>query len=78
MTDQYTSQSTPPVHGEVIPEKQAKQGNSGFQMLAVLLVSLALIVMVFGGLYLARSHHAADATPAAASQRTAGATSTGG
>lgn len=57
MTD-YSSRRTDPSgvppapHGPVVPEFQAKQGRRGYQILVVLLASLALVVIAFGALYL--------------------------
>jgi hypothetical protein len=60
-----------PYHGEVIPEDQAKQGRRGLHMMGVLGVSLILVLLAFGGLYVFRSHPNTDTTPAAAAQRAA-------
>lgn len=43
---------TPASHGPVVPEFEAKQGRRGYQILVVLLASLALVVIAFGALYL--------------------------
>ncbi|HEY3947770.1 hypothetical protein [Phenylobacterium sp.] len=39
-------------HGPVVSEFDAKQGRQGYQILVVLLTSLALVVIAFGALYL--------------------------
>jgi hypothetical protein len=64
-------------HGDVVPEHKAKQGHRGFHVLAILVVSLALVVAAFSALGLFHGHRASDSTPAAAAARTAG-TPTGG
>ena len=74
MTDQPTS--TPPVHGDVVPEDRAKQGRRGVPVLAVLGASLALIVVIYVGLGVANHRHVADTGPDAARTRTVEATKT--
>ena len=58
------------VHGEIIPETHAKQGRKGYQMLAVLAVSLALIVAAFGAIFATHTHMTTDQTPAAQQSNT--------
>ncbi len=51
--------------GEVVPETQAKQGRRGYHVLAVMLVSLVLVVAVFGVIFATHAHTPSDASPAA-------------
>lgn len=57
--------ANPAGDGEIIPETRAKQGRKGYQMLTVLIVSLALIVVAFGAIFASHTHTANDQTPAA-------------
>jgi hypothetical protein len=75
MTDQPT-RSTPATHGEVVPESRAKQGNRGFHMLAVLVISIALLALIYLGIYFAHARPTSDTGAQDAAQRTAGATKT--
>jgi hypothetical protein len=76
MTDQPNLHTTPPAKGEVIPESQAKQGNRGFHMLGVLVISIALLAVIYLGIYFTHARPTADSGHDNAAQRTAAATKT--
>jgi hypothetical protein len=76
MTD-YPPTSSPPGpldqnHGDVVPERQAKQGRRGLHMLAVLGASLVLVLAAMFGIFGFHAHKASDSTNADAAQRTTG------
>lgn len=72
MTDYRPISSAPlnPPTGEVIPEDRAKQGRRGLHMLWVLIASVALIALIYVGLFAFHARPTADTGQAAASQRT--------
>jgi hypothetical protein len=52
--------------GEVIGEDEAKQGRVGLPIVVVLIVSIVLVVVAFGVIYLRNAHRTTDAAPATA------------